>query len=135
MLIEVDTDASGKAEPYTLDQALEGLFVPKEKFVDILQALEVKKNVILLGPPGVGKTFIATRLAYALMQAEDPTRVGFVQFHQSMTYEDLSCRVGAPWKAEDSNARTDCSSSSVGRHRPTQNGRTSSSSTKSIVEI
>ena len=48
MLVEVDTDASGKAEPYTLDQALEGLFVPKEKFVDILQALEVKKNVILL---------------------------------------------------------------------------------------
>ncbi|MCA8986362.1 MAG: AAA family ATPase, partial [Planctomycetaceae bacterium] len=44
---------------------------------------------ILQGAPGTGKTFVAKRLAYLLMQEKDETRVQMVQFHQSMTYEDF----------------------------------------------
>jgi MoxR-like ATPase len=55
----------------------------------MLRSLQAKKNVVLQGPPGTGKTFIARRLAYALMREKDPERLLAVQFHQSYSYEDF----------------------------------------------
>ncbi len=76
-------------EPYTVDQALTGLFVPRREFEAMLEALRTRKNVILQGPPGVGKTFVAKRLAWALVGFRDERRVQMVQFHQSYAYEDF----------------------------------------------
>lgn len=55
----------------------------------ILDLLQEKKNVILQGPPGVGKTFVAKRLAYATMGVQDDSRVKMIQFHQTYSYEDF----------------------------------------------
>ena len=41
------------------------------------------------GAPGVGKTFVAQRLAYSMMGVKDSNRVMMVQFHQSYSYEDF----------------------------------------------
>ncbi len=76
-------------KPYTIEQALDGLFFERAEFEAILNMWRDKKNLILQGPPGVGKTFIADRLAYALLGQEDPDRVRMVQFHQSLSYEDF----------------------------------------------
>lgn len=75
--------------PFTLDDAMAGLFLPRAQVEAILAALKRKKNVILQGPPGVGKTFVAQRLAFALMGQNDINRVSMVQFHQSYSYEDF----------------------------------------------
>ena len=47
------------------------------------------KNIILQGAPGVGKTYVAKRLAYSIMGVKDVERVKMVQFHQSYSYEDF----------------------------------------------
>ena len=75
--------------PFTRRQALRDLFLPESDFDDITDALERKKNVVLEGPPGVGKTFVAKRLAYLVIGYEAPERVRMIQFHQSYAYEDF----------------------------------------------
>lgn len=75
--------------PYTEPDALAELFLTAEDFAEIISRLRRKKNLILQGPPGVGKTFVAKRLAYSFMGVKDPSRVKMVQFHQSYSYEDF----------------------------------------------
>ncbi len=74
---------------YTEDHALDGLFLEATEFSSILNLLARKKALVLEGPPGVGKSFVARRVAYALMGRRAPEQVEMVQFHQSYSYEDF----------------------------------------------
>ena len=77
-------------EPYSIDSMLdEGVFLDESELTRIMAQLERKQNIILQGPPGTGKTFLAKRLAYALMGERAEERVASVQFHQSYSYEDF----------------------------------------------
>ena len=76
-------------KPYTIATALTDLFVEESQIQRIHNSIARRKNLILQGPPGVGKTFIAKRIAWCLIGFEDPSSVEMVQFHQSYAYEDF----------------------------------------------
>jgi hypothetical protein len=81
--------AKREFEAYPIENLNSESFVADEALEEILRTLKSKKNIVLQGPPGVGKTFIAKRLAYAQMGTKDESRVEIVQFHPSFSYEDF----------------------------------------------
>lgn len=77
-------------EPYGVGDILrDGCFLEHGEIERLLERLRTRKNLILQGPPGTGKTWIAKRIAFALMGERDEARVRAVQFHPNLSYEDF----------------------------------------------
>lgn len=75
---------------YTIQNIVdEGCFLGEDHLRRLLARLRDKRNLILQGPPGTGKSWLAKRLAFALIGQKDSEKVFAVQFHPSLSYEDF----------------------------------------------
>ena len=87
--LSVDKNSEIVADKYDKNDFLNEVFIDEEKYNSIVSMLDKKKNIILEGAPGVGKTFMAKRLAYSIIGSKDTSKVELIQFHQSYSYEDF----------------------------------------------
>lgn len=85
----IPKESTPEVNIYTIDDMSSDVFMDLEKIEDAIESLYYKQNIILQGPPGVGKTFIAKRLAYLHMGQKQPNNIEMVQFHQSYSYEEF----------------------------------------------
>ena len=118
---EIDDEPETQYADYTESNFLNEVYMDAKKYETLKGLLLRKKNVILQGAPGVGKTYAAQRLAFSIMGKKDTDRVRVVQFHQSYSYEDFVMGFrpdGESFKLEEGPFYKFCKTAEVDDERP-----------------
>lgn len=84
-----DVSSGKNSNTYTDDDFLNDVYLDANSLSQLKRLLMAKRNLILDGAPGTGKTFCAKRLAWSFMGKRDDSKIEAVQFHQGTTYEDF----------------------------------------------
>jgi len=77
----------------TIEDVMQATHLGRDEIEELVDLLEEKRQIVLEGPPGSGKTWVADKLARYLtgnpLDGDTDERVELVQFHQSYGYEDF----------------------------------------------
>ena len=82
--LEANDPEFRKNGKYTDSDFLNDVFMDSESLFKLKELVKNKKNVILQGAPGVGKTYSARRLAYAIMSEKDDSRIAVSYTHLTL---------------------------------------------------
>jgi len=86
---QIIIDNIENVDEYSREIFFKEVFFDEDRYDDIIAILTRKKNIILQGAPGVGKSYMAKRLAYSIIEAKDESKIEMIQFHQNYSYEDF----------------------------------------------
>lgn len=86
---EKNKNTESRYPAYTKTDFLNEVYINENDYQTLINLLNYKKNIIIQGAPGVGKTFAAQKLAYSIIKTQDPDRIKMIQFHQNYSYEDF----------------------------------------------
>lgn len=76
-------------EEYSKEKFLQDVYLAEEDYDELRDLIETRKNVILQGPPGVGKTYIAKRMAYSILGKKDSGKILNIQFHPNYSCDEF----------------------------------------------
>ena len=110
--------ADNNSRKYSKEDLLKSTFIDVKLLDDIDKTLDEKKCIILQGAPGVGKTFLAERIAFARMKEKNYHRIEFVQFHPNYTYEDFI--IG--YKPRTRYSKNDVDEEEIGKDKKSEGG-------------
>ncbi|MFC2165390.1 AAA family ATPase [Acidobacteriota bacterium] len=86
---QIEKDIDVETHPiYSLDKLLADTGLEVDVLQRWIQAIERKKQAIIFGPPGTGKTYVARLLAKHLIGGSDGLS-DIIQFHPAYAYEDF----------------------------------------------
>lgn len=74
---------------YTKEDFLKEVYFDEEEYDELKELIETRKNVVLQGPPGVGKTYIAKKMAFSMLGKKDSGKILNVQFHPNYSTDDF----------------------------------------------
>lgn len=80
-------DNDSLSDKMDVDTLLEDTFFDKHKFKDLASVFLEKKNIIIQGAPGVGKTFIGNKLAQFV--AQNQRNILNLVLHENYSYEEF----------------------------------------------
>lgn len=76
-------------DEYNKQKFLKDVYMDEKEYDELRALILKRKNVILEGAPGVGKTYIAQRMIYSILGQKDEEKILSVQFHAAYSNDEF----------------------------------------------